>query len=92
MFKDLQIDRMVEKFISGFNVTIMAYGQTGAGKTYCMEGNQSEPGIITDSIRMIFDRTNENATITCSYIQLYNEKIFDLLVDDANIDNLKLRW
>lgn len=57
MFKDLQIDRMVEKFISGFNVTIMAYGQTGAGKTYCMEGNQEEPGIITDSIRMIFDRT-----------------------------------
>lgn len=39
MFKDLEIDRMVEKFINGFNVTIMAYGQTGAGKTYCMEGN-----------------------------------------------------
>lgn len=40
MFKDLQIDRLVEKFINGFNTTIMAYGQTGAGKTYCMEGNQ----------------------------------------------------
>lgn len=36
MFKDLQIDKLVEKFVSGFNVTIMAYGQTGAGKTYCM--------------------------------------------------------
>lgn len=41
MFKDLQIDRIIEKFINGFNTTIMAYGQTGAGKTYCMEGNQA---------------------------------------------------
>lgn len=40
MFKDLFIDRLVDKFVNGFNVTIMAYGQTGAGKTYCMEGNQ----------------------------------------------------
>ncbi len=39
MYKDLHIDQLVDKFISGFNVSIMAYGQTGAGKTYCMEGN-----------------------------------------------------
>lgn len=36
MYKDLYIDRLVEKFANGFNVTVMAYGQTGAGKTYCM--------------------------------------------------------
>jgi hypothetical protein len=39
MFSDLHIDKFVEKFIAGFNVTIMAYGHTGAGKTYCIEGN-----------------------------------------------------
>ena len=38
-FKDLQIHQMVAKFLEGFNITIMAYGQTGAGKTYAMEGN-----------------------------------------------------
>lgn len=36
----------IEKVISGFNCTIFAYGQTGAGKTHTMEGNKVEPGII----------------------------------------------
>lgn len=56
MFQDLHIDRLVEKFVAGFNVTVMAYGQTGAGKTYCMEGNQDENGIIMDTIRQVYER------------------------------------
>jgi hypothetical protein len=39
MFTDLRIDQFVDKFINGYNVTLMAYGHTGAGKTYCIEGN-----------------------------------------------------
>lgn len=50
----------------------MAYGQTGAGKTYCMEGNQSESGIIADTIRMIYEKIQPEAIVSCSYIQLYN--------------------
>ena len=45
-FSDLRIDQMAHKFLEGFNIAIMAYGQTGAGKTYAMEGNTTEPGII----------------------------------------------
>ena len=40
MFVDLNINQLVEKFVNGFNTTVIAYGQTGAGKTYCMEGNK----------------------------------------------------
>lgn len=54
MFSDLHVDKFIEKFLSGFNVTIMAYGHTGAGKTYCMEGNNEEHGIIMDSIKVIY--------------------------------------
>jgi hypothetical protein len=41
MFTDLQIDKFIDSFINGYNVTIMAYGHTGAGKTYCIEGNSN---------------------------------------------------
>lgn len=54
MFTDLNIDQLVDKFVNGFNVSVIAYGQTGAGKTYCMEGDKEENGIIHDSIKMIY--------------------------------------
>lgn len=56
MFVDLNINQLVEKFVNGFNTTVIAYGQTGAGKTYCMEGNKQENGIIHDSIKMIYEK------------------------------------
>lgn len=32
---------LVDSVLNGFNGTIFAYGQTGTGKTYTMEGNVS---------------------------------------------------
>lgn len=31
---------LVDSVLNGFNGTVFAYGQTGAGKTYTMEGMQ----------------------------------------------------
>lgn len=48
---------IVEKVLQGFNGTILAYGQTGTGKTYTMEGFNAEPemrGIIPNSFAHIF--------------------------------------
>lgn len=48
---------IVEKVLAGYNGTIFAYGQTGTGKTYTMEGNNSKPelrGIIPNSFAHIF--------------------------------------
>lgn len=48
---------IVEKVLAGYNGTILAYGQTGTGKTYTMEGVNSRPelrGIIPNSFAHIF--------------------------------------
>ncbi|MEN2497427.1 MAG: Kinesin-like protein kif17 [Marteilia pararefringens] len=49
----------MQEFLKGFNVTILAYGQTGCGKSYTMHGNnhsqsKGETGFINQSICEIF--------------------------------------
>ena len=85
---------LVEELLTGYNVTILAYGQTGSGKTYTMMGDKCSPGIIPRIISDIFQRAenrklNGSFTIQCSYIEIYLERIRDLL--NTQLDNLKLR-
>ena len=46
---------MVTDFFSGFNGTIVAYGQTSSGKTHTMSGDADEPGVIPLTIHHIFE-------------------------------------
>lgn len=76
----------IEHVISGYNCTIFAYGQTGAGKTHTMEGNKTDPGIIPRLTRALLGRLNEQGasagvewTLQMSYLEIYNEKVNDLL-------------
>jgi kinesin family protein 3/17 len=80
----------VESLMSGYNSTIFAYGQTGTGKTYTMEGfsyKHSSPkkGLIPRAIENIFkyieNNSNSDTTfiIRVTYLQIYNESIDDLL-------------
>jgi Cdc6-like AAA superfamily ATPase len=76
--------------LEGYNATLLAYGQTGTGKTYTMEGfssglNDPQKGIIPRSMEEIF-RYIENTSnkskmfmVRASYLQIYNEIITDLL-------------
>ena len=58
----------------------MAYGQTGAGKTYTMLGNREENGIIQRSLKDIFRLCDpETDSIGIAFYEIYNEKVFDLL-------------
>ncbi|KAI8986348.1 hypothetical protein BDB01DRAFT_785266 [Pilobolus umbonatus] len=90
---DTSVVPLVEKFIDGFNATILAYGQTGSGKTYSMgtaldEHLDSEHhGIVPRFIYDLFDRleakkkaikTYEYA-VYVSFLELYNEDLIDLL-------------
>lgn len=81
---------IVESVVNGFNGTIFAYGQTGAGKSHTMEGF-SEPieakGIIPNSFSHIFERIaaeadNKQFMVYASYLEIYNEEIRDLLAPD----------
>ncbi len=72
--------------------TIFAYGQTGTGKTYTMEGYQDIPeerGVIPNSFEHIFThigRThNEQYLVRASYLEIYQEEIRDLLNKNQNI-------
>lgn len=37
---------LVDSVLEGFNGTVFAYGQTGTGKTFTMEGSPDKPGVI----------------------------------------------
>ncbi|KAJ9459471.1 Kinesin-like protein [Diplonema papillatum] len=74
----------VEAVLAGYNATMIAYGQTGTGKTYTMEGVGKEKGIIPRATEDIFEyikRSPENKRfqVRASYMQIYNEVISDLL-------------
>lgn len=86
----------------GFNCTILAYGQTGAGKTFTMgsaSGSQEvdeNDGIIpracADLFRMIDKRCDGHAQVELSYLEIYNEEIRDLMVADGEEkDDLRIR-
>merc|ERR1719321_198768 len=45
---------LVQSAVDGYNVTIFAYGQTGAGKTWTMYGNAENPGLAPRSIQALF--------------------------------------
>lgn len=79
----------------GKNSTIFAYGQTGSGKTYTMFGSmgsnskngECDPknyGIIPRTLQQIFKRDLTNSTISCSMLEIYNEKLMDLFAPLTN--------
>jgi hypothetical protein len=80
----------VISILEGYNSTIFAYGQTGTGKTFTMEGfmySNTDPnrGIIPRSIDEIFSfietysSSDTKFMVRASYLQIYNESISDLL-------------
>ncbi|KZV16226.1 armadillo repeat-containing kinesin-like protein 1 [Dorcoceras hygrometricum] len=77
---------VVESVLDGYNGTVMAYGQTGTGKTYTLGrfGNDdaSERGIMIRSMEDIIASTSALDTIEISYLQLYMESIQDLLAPE----------
>ena len=74
--------------MDGFNVCIFAYGQTGTGKTFTMEGVPENRGVNYRALEELFKiseaRTTSVAyTFLVSILEVYNEKIRDLL-DESN--------
>eukprot|EP00743_Colponemidia_sp_Colp-15_P003665 GILK01003956.1.p1 GENE.GILK01003956.1~~GILK01003956.1.p1 ORF type:complete len:1069 (-),score=203.24 GILK01003956.1:91-3261(-) len=85
---DAAVAPIVEEVLEGFNCTIFAYGQTGTGKTYTMEGdmaNQIHAGVIPRSIYAIFEALEQAKTeysMRVSFLEIYNEELQDLLTED----------
>ena len=74
----------VDHALNGYNCCILAYGQTGAGKTHSMIGTSTEPGLIPLICDDIFGRIERSPrgtfNVSCSYYEIYNEVALDLLL------------
>ncbi|CAE7297773.1 unc-104 [Symbiodinium sp. CCMP2592] len=80
---------LLENAMNAYNGCIFAYGQTGSGKSHSIMGDvdsKVEQGILPRACIRLFsmleDRRQEKgfeATVLASYLEIYNEKIFDLL-------------
>jgi kinesin family protein 11 len=98
IFEDV-VTPILEEMLAGYNCTIFAYGQTGTGKTYTMSGDMADTfgllsdaaGIIPRVLYWLFQRLETDqieCSVKCSFIELYNEELRDLLSID---DNVKLK-
>ncbi|KAJ1404710.1 P-loop containing nucleoside triphosphate hydrolase protein, partial [Ochromonadaceae sp. CCMP2298] len=100
-FYDESCFSVIEGALAGFNSTIFAYGQTGSGKSFTMQGasttapDLTSMGVIPNSFSHIFRfikaSKDTHFTISCSYLELYNEEIRDLLSDHKNSSKPSLK-
>ncbi|XP_021897793.1 kinesin-like protein KIN-UC isoform X1 [Carica papaya] len=80
---------VVEGVLNGYNGTVMAYGQTGTGKTYTVgrlgKDDAAERGIMVRAMEDIMANTSSISEIVeMSYLQLYMESIQDLLAPEKS--------
>src|ERR1700729_1372358 len=80
---DSSAKRLVRRVMEGYHGTVFAYGMTGTGKTFSMQGTATSPGVIPLAITDIFSYIRETPSreflLRVSYLEIYNEKIHDLL-------------
>ena len=80
---DASAKRLVRRVMEGYHGTVFAYGMTGTGKTFSMQGTTGSPGVIPLAITDIFSYIRETPhrefLLRVSYLEIYNEKIHDLL-------------
>ncbi|XP_053690029.1 kinesin-like protein KIF13B [Sabethes cyaneus] len=88
---------ILDNAFQGYNACIFAYGQTGSGKSYTMMGNQENKGIIPRLCDELFasiaaKQTDElSYKVEVSYMEIYNEKVHDLLDPKTSKQSLKVR-
>ncbi|XP_058406400.1 kinesin-like protein KIF13B isoform X3 [Diceros bicornis minor] len=90
-------ENILQNAFDGYNACIFAYGQTGSGKSYTMMGTTDQPGLIPRLCSGLFERTqkeeNEEQSfkVEVSYMEIYNEKVRDLLDPKGSRQTLKVR-
>lgn len=58
---------------------MFAYGQTGTGKTFTMEGPSGDEGLMHQAVHMLFENLDSSKSVYYQYVQLYNADFKDLL-------------
>ncbi|VDN95938.1 unnamed protein product [Rodentolepis nana] len=87
---------LLEKALGGYNACLFAYGITSSGKTHSMHGSPEYPGIVPRIVFDLFSRTKGGDQsgvyeLKFSYFEIYNERIYDLLIDNHYQKSLIIR-
>ncbi|CAK58893.1 unnamed protein product (macronuclear) [Paramecium tetraurelia] len=84
-----EVKSLVLGSTNGINGTIFLYGQTGSGKTFTMLGKENDEGVLLQSFKDLFAKIeadlNKTYVLRCSYFEIYNEQIFDLLKPSSKL-------
>ncbi|CAL4076028.1 unnamed protein product, partial [Meganyctiphanes norvegica] len=101
------VKRLLDMAIDGFSCTVFCYGQTGSGKTHTLTGPphlfsngvdlfSEEHGLIFRSFVYLFNqlqnKEDQEFTLKASYLEIYNEKVIDLLNLGSTNKPLQVRW
>ncbi|TBU48538.1 kinesin-domain-containing protein [Dichomitus squalens] len=74
--------------MDGYNAVVFAYGQTASGKTFTLSGDDAQPGIIARAMKDVFAYIKRTPAreylLRCSYLEIYNEAIHDLLAPPSS--------
>ncbi|XP_043484710.1 kinesin-like protein KIF16B [Leptopilina heterotoma] len=90
-------ESVLDSVFTGYNACLVAYGQSSTGKTYTMMGSKDDPGLTPRLCKGIFTRITQeedNAKtyqVFVSYLEIYNERVRDLLKPRANASGLRVR-
>eukprot|EP00959_Pyramimonas_sp_CCMP1952_P212315 4442697-Pyramimonas_sp.AAC.1 len=87
---------LCDNAMTGYNGTVFAYGQTGSGKTFSVSGDTKgfeQRGIIPRALHYLFreieSREDREVLVRCSYLEIYNEELYDLLGENpGSAENL----
>ena len=78
---------LLDGVLDGFNATVFAYGQTGAGKTHTILGTPSIDGCAALALKQLFARIKRDqlpVKVLVSMVEIYQERIHDLLLSGAS--------
>ncbi|KIJ69381.1 hypothetical protein HYDPIDRAFT_145382 [Hydnomerulius pinastri MD-312] len=90
------VSPMLDEVLMGYNCTLFAYGQTGTGKTYTMQGDltptpmgnpSAQAGMIPRVLFRLFHQLETSAadySVKISFVELYNEELRDLLANELS--------
>uniref|UniRef100_A0A8V5GRV8 Kinesin-like protein n=1 Tax=Melopsittacus undulatus TaxID=13146 RepID=A0A8V5GRV8_MELUD len=98
VYESIGAELLLQAF-HGYNVCVLAYGQTGAGKSYTMMGT-AEPGqrgLIPQLCEDLFARVAKEGSsevsfsVEVSYMEIYCERVRDLLTPRGRGGGLRVR-